>query len=241
MPANTFFHFKQFSIEQQNCAMKVSTDACLFGASIPLSDSRPILDIGTGTGLLALMVAQRSSGYIDAVELDAQAAQQAIENINSSPWQERITVYQQSIQRFAQNCPARYGTIICNPPFFTNHSPSQEPRRHQARHNDTLSFSDLGQAVTQLLTKKGLFHVLLPASEHQHFVATVEQEGLHLTNTLCVRPTQAKAVSRHILTLSTHLPKEPKKACTTQDICIHTLNGYSQTFIERLRPYYLKL
>ncbi|MCL6271879.1 methyltransferase [Sansalvadorimonas sp. 2012CJ34-2] len=216
--------------------MKVSTDACLFGAVIPLEESGSILDIGAGTGLLSLMAAQRSHAQITAVELDSETAGQAQTNFAKSPWQHRIKLHQQSIQDFAKSTQEKFDTIICNPPFFTNHSPSEDPRRHQARHNDTLSFEDLGKAVSKLLTSDGQFQVLIPSSEHCRLIEAMKKEGLALARQVSVKPTTKKPVSREILSFS-----KQAESFSEREICIHTKDGYSAEFVKLLQPFYLKL
>ncbi|MET4758482.1 tRNA1(Val) (adenine(37)-N6)-methyltransferase [Endozoicomonas sp. NE40] len=151
--SNTYFQFKQFRVDQDQCAMKVTMDACLFGALVDVEESQRILDIGTGTGLLSLMAAQRSSAHIDAVELDDDAARQARQNVAQSPWSDRITVTQSAIQQFF-GAPDGYDTIICNPPFFENSLKAANDKRTMARHTESLSFSDLVQATSRLLHKK---------------------------------------------------------------------------------------
>ncbi|WP_281645469.1 methyltransferase [Parendozoicomonas sp. Alg238-R29] len=237
MARNQHFHFKQFSVFQENCAMKVSTDACLFGAAVNLDGSQTILDIGAGTGLLALMAAQRADAHIDAVELDPDAAAQAQNNAEQSPWTDRITVYPQSIQRFTrENLQKRYDRIICNPPFFTAHTASDCSLRHQARHNDSLSFEELAAGAKALLDTDGLFHVLLPTSEQERFMAACREAGLFLSENFSVRPTLRKEVSRQILSFG-----HQEKGITTREICIHGAGGYTEEFIRLLKPFYLKL
>ena len=216
--------------------MKVSTDACLFGAAVKVEQAQHILDIGTGTGLLALMAAQRTEARIVAVELDAQAAQQAEQNIQASPWADRVKLFRQSIQAFAEEYTRRFDCILCNPPFFTDHMASSDAQRHRARHNDSLSFAELASAVRRLLKQQGIFQALLPASEKTRFLQACEQEGLGLRDEIAVRPTATKPINRVILTVSLD-----KNALETREILIHQGNGYSPAFRELLSPYYLKL
>ncbi len=168
--ANDYFSFKQFTVRQGNCAMKVCTDACLFGAHVgaiagKLGSLKYGLDIGTGTGLLSLMVAQKNPDIlIDAVEIDALAAEQAAENFRESPWKDRLEVHQHSIQSFAEieALHQYYDLIICNPPFFENDLKSSDSRRNLALHSAALTLEDLLAAVKQLLKPSGIFALLLP-------------------------------------------------------------------------------
>ncbi|MGN6568280.1 MAG: tRNA1(Val) (adenine(37)-N6)-methyltransferase, partial [Flavipsychrobacter sp.] len=141
--SNQYFQFKQFRIEQDKCAMKVSTDACIQGAWTPIHDHvRHVLDIGTGTGLLSLMLAQRDPRmHIDAVELDEQAATQAKENIVSSPFSERIDIIHGDAKEYQAN--QQYDLIICNPPFFQNSLLGDNSKRNTARHTLSFSYEDL--------------------------------------------------------------------------------------------------
>ena len=216
--------------------MKVSTDACLFGAVTDLSQSQNLLDIGTGTGLLALMSAQRCEAQITGVELDHKAAEQARNNFKISPWSDRLFLSQQAIQDFASISELRFDTIICNPPFFSNHQPSQEARRHIARHNDNLSFYDLGESVTKLLTSQGSFQVLIPTTELVRFRGAMEQQQLYLNKNISIRPSTTKAANRQVLTFS-----RKEGAIKEEEICIRAGSDYSHAFIERLQPFYLKL
>ena len=157
------FHFKQFSIQQDACAMKVSLDACLFGALCQVEHAKSVLDIGTGTGLLALMTAQRSNAHIDAIELDEKAAQQAHENVEKSPFLSHINVLHKNILQFSAS--HKYDVIVCNPPFFSDHLKGPNQKRNLARHNDHLSFSQLSQCLSQNLHTDGRAWILLPCSE----------------------------------------------------------------------------
>ena len=144
---NTWFQFKQFTIHQEKTAMKVCTDACLFGAwvanKIELNEINAdnILDIGCGTGLLSLMLAQKTKAQIDAVEIDKNAFEQAKENINLTEWKEQINIHHGSIIDFKSN--KKYDLIICNPPFYENQLKSVDSARNKAMHATTLSYKDL--------------------------------------------------------------------------------------------------
>src|SRR5690242_10504161 len=182
---NDYCQFKQFLIKQDKCAMKVCTDACLFGAfaanCLPITAHR-LLDIGTGTGLLALMLAQKNENVkIDAVEIDEAAAQQAKENFDNSPWEERLNVYHTSIQQFINSTQNKYDVIICNPPFFENDLKSENKQRNLALHSDALSLEELVSVVDELLKEEGNFFCLLPYHRTKYF------EELLLKYKLCVK------------------------------------------------------
>lgn len=148
-----FFQFKQFTVWHDKCAMKVGTDGVLLGAWTPVESSARILDIGTGTGLVALMLAQRCSASVIALEIDETAAQQAAENITRSPWGNRIEVVCQDFRLYSnKNNSLKYDTIVSNPPYFTDSLKCPDSQRNTARHNDNLSYEELLKGVSNLLS-----------------------------------------------------------------------------------------
>lgn len=162
------FSFKQFSIRQDRTAMKVGTDGVLLGAWVNLNGAESeILDIGTGTSLIALMMAQRCEANVDAVEIDESSASQAVENIAASPWSDRVEVYCTAIQEFRPT--KKYDLIVSNPPYFCNSLLSPNAERNNARHTTSLSFNDLIESVMRLLTQEGRFALILPINEFQLF------------------------------------------------------------------------
>ncbi len=169
---NPYFKFKQFHIYQDRCAMKVSSDACIFGAYLDLEGAKTVMDIGTGTGLLALMVAQRTEAIISAVEIDENSSIQARENIAHSPWKDRISVHNSSIQKYRQklkkNCRC-FDTIICNPPFYSEKIKSKQPQKRVAWHDESLNHAELLTISADLLTNRGKFHVFIPSKQLTQF------------------------------------------------------------------------
>lgn len=184
------FRLQQFSIEQSQSGMKVCSDSLLFGAMIPLNNPKRILDIGTGTGILALMQAQKvhsshSPAFegITAVELTAAAAQEAKSNFINSPWANSIVLVEQDIQSFAkQSQPESYDLIICNPPFFVDHSRTQPENdlRGLARHSDTLSYEELCRALKSLLATGGYVYLLLPTAALDQFANLSRLNGFDI-------------------------------------------------------------
>lgn len=198
---NDYFQFQQFRIEQSQCAMKVSTDACLLGAAADLTSATHLLDIGTGTGLLALMAAQRHATLeIEAVEIDEAAAAQAAANAAGSPWAGRIQIKALSLAAYAATQPAPFSHIICNPPFFRQSLRSPDAARSTARHeaDDTLSFDALAAFAAEFLLPKGLLTVLLPPLEMQAFEQVAAMVGLHPATRLVVRHRPGSKQLRHI-------------------------------------------
>lgn len=165
-----YFDFKKFRVFQDQCAMKVCTDSCLFGAWIEVINSNKILDIGAGTGLLSLMVAQRTKAQITAIEIDKSAFEQAKFNFENSIFNSNLTVIHISLQQFLlkQELPI-FDTIICNPPFFKNYLKSNNLSINHAKHDIGLTLQDLANAIPILLSEKGIFYVLLPEYESKLF------------------------------------------------------------------------
>lgn len=181
--------------------MKVGTDAVLLGAWVNIHQAQTILDIGTGSGVIALMLAQRTAHqpaiHIDAVELEAADADQARDNATQSPWAPRLHVHQVSIQQF--HPPGTYDLVVSNPPFFNNSLMPPGERRGQTRHTVTLDHHTLVQEVTRLLSPKGTFNVVLPVTEGNQFITLALQTGLHLSRQWAFRTRQGKPVERWLL------------------------------------------
>jgi len=239
---NSYFQFQQFRIEQGSCAMKVSTDGCLLGAVHDLAGATRLLDVGTGTGLLALMAAQRHPTVaIEAVELDEQAAAQAAANAAASPWAARIRVHAMGLAPYAATCPAAFSHIVCNPPFFRQSLRSPDAARSRARHtaSDSLPFEELARTAAELLAAKGLLTVLLPPSEMQAFSHSAAGAGLHPATRLVVRHRPGSAPLRHITGF-----KRAMQPTVETELAIRTAtddNQYSEEFRRLLAGFYLAL
>lgn len=200
------FRFKQFVVHQDRCAMKVGTDGVLLGAWADCNQAQHILDIGTGTGLIALMLAQRTnnSALIDAIEIDLEATQQAQENVQQSLWNSRIIVHNSALQLFAQSAYAskKYDIVVSNPPFFVNSLISSSFQRSIARHNIQLSFETLLYHVAHLLLPQGRFSTILPYSEAHKFIALAKLEQLYVHRYCEVAAYMGKSPKRVLLTLA---------------------------------------
>ncbi len=179
--SNQTFVFKQFKIVQDKCAMKVGTDAVLLGSWVNTSHAKTILDIGTGTGIIALMLAQRSAAHIDAIDIDNNACVQSSENVNDSKWKDRIHIHNISLQQFTIESEHKYDLIVSNPPYFIDSSKALEESRTNARHTDQLPFDDLLNGVLKLLNPIGKFYVILPTKESEVFRDMAEEHKLYLT------------------------------------------------------------
>ncbi len=238
---NDYFQFQQFHIEQAACAMKVSTDACLLGAAIDLAGATRLLDVGTGTGLLALMAAQRHATVeIEAIEIDEAAAAQAAANAAASPWAGRVRVRAMSLAQYAATRPAPFSHIVCNPPFFRASWPSADAARNTARHAsaDSLSFEELAAFSARFLRPTGSLTVLLPPPEMARFERAALAEGLPLATRLAVRHRPGGRVTRHISRFAFNT-----LAAAEQELVIHAGAGpeYSADFRSLLAGFYLAL
>ncbi|QHL87270.1 methyltransferase [Nibribacter ruber] len=235
--ANDYFQFKQFLIKQDQCAMKVCTDSCVLGASVEVDGATRVLDIGAGTGLLSLMVAQRTSEetQIEAVEIDAAAAQQAKTNISASPWANRIQLHAQSLQEFAQTQPEPFDVIISNPPFFQASLKSADSAKNVAKHTETLSFNELLQFAHQYLTPSGRLHILLPPHEAKVLEREAHRLGFHTYHILWLEATPGGKLLRAIHSYA----KTPAALSQTRLAVREKDNAYTAEFQALLRPFYL--
>jgi len=198
MPNQTFV-FKQFVIHQDKCAMKVGTDAVLLGAWADPKGAKNILDIGTGTGIIALMLAQRSGALIDALDIDENACLQARENASNCPWKERINVIHSSAQDYSLRSAKKYDLIISNPPYFEASTKALEQKRTVARHNDMLPYCELLASVLNLLDSKGKFYVILPCKEGEHLRDMAAEKKLYLSKITRVRTRTDKTTEKRLL------------------------------------------
>jgi len=204
------FTFKQFFVAHDRCAMKVGTDGVLLGAWAPVADAKRVLDIGTGSGLIALMLAQRTgeSVAVDAVELDEQAAVQAQENAAASPWASRISVYRDDIRHWTQRCEHRYSLIVSNPPYFTPGSDCATPARASARSTTDLTHDMLLNCAESLITEDGYFCVVLPTTAGDRLLTLALQHGWHLRFRTDIADNDSRPPNRVLLALSPHPGEE---------------------------------
>lgn len=231
------FQCKKFYVAHDQCAMKVGTDGLLLGAFAPLPQpGRPILDIGTGSGLISLMLAQRSCGAnpIDAIELDNTAALQAATNIANSPWPTAVQLIKGDILTYQSN--KRYSLIVSNPPFFQQALPATDARRHQARHTDSLPFARLLEKAKALLVEEGVFAVVLPLVSAEIFCALAQQQGWFVSRYCAVKATPNKPILRALLCLRL----QPSTKTEYQLIITAADGSYSQDYKALLKDFYLK-
>jgi tRNA1Val (adenine37-N6)-methyltransferase len=233
------FAFKQFCIEQENTAMKVSTDGILLGAWVNLSGVKSLLDIGAGTGLLSLMCKQRAECLaVTAVEIESGAFQDARLNIQNSRWLSDISLHQSAIQDFKSD--VQFDLVISNPPYFNDSLKGPSAARNLARHTDSLSFSALLNEFKRLSHPLSRLAVVLPYKEGLEFIALAQQQDLHLVRKCEVKTTERKAISRLLLEFENAADSgliEPENTV----LSIHENGQYSKGFIALCRDFYLKM
>jgi len=247
------FQFKQFTIEQGRCAMKVGTDGVLLGAWTSLENNpQSILDIGTGTGLIALMLAQRSDAHqIDALEIDEDAYEQCVDNFENSPWGDRLFCFHASLDEFAEDPEdEKYDLIVSNPPYFEPPAPPTlrqssvqagegltSEARKKARFYDSLPFEDLIKYAAQLLSETGELAVVIPYAEEENFIAFAKANNLNVTRVTRVRGTENTPVKRSLFQFS-FIEKEVEENELTLEISRH---HYTEDFKNLVKEFYLKL
>lgn len=238
MAKNNYFEFKQFRIEQNNAAMRVGTDGVLLGTWTNTANVNSVLDIGTGTGLVALMMAQRTVAKIHAIDIDESAITDARYNFEHSKWNSRLTVEQISAQNYALRTAQKFDCIVCNPPFFNNSPKSQEKSRMIARHTDTLLFSDLIKSAAQLLTPNGTFNVVIPSDQETAFRNYANEERLFATRITHIKPNPVKPIKRVLIEFQTEgeLIDENELILETE-----THHIYTPEAIKLFKDFYLKL
>jgi tRNA1Val (adenine37-N6)-methyltransferase len=228
------FEFKQFTIHQDLCAMKVGTDGVLLGAWSTEKEGN-ILDIGSGTGLIAIMLAQRTkSALINAIDINENAYLQTLKNIKKCTWENRINVFQSSLQEFNPN--QQYDLIISNPPFFTNSTKAPKEDRNTARHTDHLPYAVLIKSVTQLLKDDGIFSVILPIDIAHLFINEAEGKDLYLNRRCFVKPNPIKAPKRVLMEFSFHTNKIMEEEITIETVKRH---HYTKEYIILTQDFYL--
>jgi tRNA1Val (adenine37-N6)-methyltransferase len=236
--ANTYFKFKNFTIEQEKSSMKVCTDSCLFGAwvaeKISSTEFQPkaILDIGTGTGLLSLMLAQKTEARIDAIEIDKNAFEEASRNFKKSPWNDRLDIHNVDIKNWSPD--SKYDFIICNPPFFENDLRSPNTGKNISKHQTNLRINELLKLIPKLLIENGTFSVLLPSKTSKWFVENINHFGFFASYSVHIKQSKINSFFRSMFICQKKEIKNNESVLTIKDE-----DDYTPDFRRLLNDYYL--
>ncbi|WP_106144943.1 tRNA1(Val) (adenine(37)-N6)-methyltransferase [Flagellimonas meridianipacifica] len=233
------FKFKQFTVHQDKCAMKVGTDGVLLGAWTSLErHPNSILDIGAGTGVIALQMAQRSTAeLVDAIELDDNAYEQCVENFERSPWADRLFCYHSGLDEFVDEMDEKYDLIISNPPFYEEQVSSGDAPRDAARQNQSLPFNELLKGVSKLLDNEGLFSVIIPFKSEESFNKIAKDKGLYANRITRVRGNASTEIKRSMMQFgfAKVTPKE------TELVIEKSRHQYTRDYVELTKDFYLKM
>lgn len=232
------FQFKQFAIQQEKAAMKVGTDGVLLGAWAPIeNDPYRILDIGAGTGLIALMLAQRTDApHIEALEIDADAHEEAVGNFEASPWNDRLFCFHASLDDFMDELEdEEYDLVISNPPFYAENVSSGDAARDRARQENSLPFEDLIQAAEVLLSEIGILAVIIPHKEESRFLQIAREEGLFAFKITRVKGTENSEVKRSLIALA----REEKQPEVDELVIEITRHNYTEAYQKLTTDFYL--
>lgn len=234
------FQFKQFTIEQDQCAMKVGTDGVLLGAWAPIVDATyNILDIGSGTGLIALMLAQRSNAQqIEAIEIDESAYEQCVDNFENSPWNDRLFCFHAGLDEFLEEMEDEaYDLIVSNPPFYTEDYQSNDEKRDLARFENALPFDELIESAAHLLSEFGVFALIVPYKEEEKIIALAKEFQLYPFKITRVKGTPTSEIKRSLLAFTWD-----EQVLETDELIIETArHQYTNEYIELTKEFYLKM
>ena len=238
------FNFKQFHVNQDRCAMKIGTDGVLLGAWTPLINNPfNVLDIGAGTGILSLMLAQRSNaapnnvGIIDAIEIDEDAYEQCVENFEASPWGDKLFCFHAGLDEFVDEPEDEYDLIISNPPFYTDDYKSDNTSRDLARFEDALPFEELIEAAALLLSDNGIFSVIIPFKEEERFVSMCKELDLFPLKITRVKGTPTSEIKRSLLAFC----RIEQTALIDELVIEISRHNYTPEYIELTKEFYLKM
>ena len=234
------FKFKQFAVNQDRCAMKIGTDAVLLGAWCPIDNNpKSILDVGAGTGILALMLAQRTNAdQIDALEIDEEAYEQCVENFENSPWADKLFCYHAALDEFVDDPEDEYDLIISNPPFYSEDFKTADEQRDLARFQDAMPFEDLIEAADLLLSENGTFAVVIPYKEEERFIDLCAEYEFYPVKATRVKGSHKTPIVRSLLAF-----KRYELSVLTADELVIEINRheYTEDYINLTQDFYLKM
>lgn len=236
------FKFKQFNVSQDKTAMKIGTDGVLLGAWTSIKHKpESILDVGTGTGIIALMLAQRSDALtIDAVEFDGNAYEQAVENFEASDWADRLYCYHVSFQEYASELEENqetYDLVISNPPFYKDEFITDNLRRNNARFESALPFEELVENTVKILSSSGTFSVIIPFKEEEEFIRIANSHKLFVHQICRVQGNQNSPIKRSLLTFCF----QKKEICKNNLVIESGRHHYTDEYVNLTKEFYLKM
>jgi tRNA1Val (adenine37-N6)-methyltransferase len=236
----SFFQFKKFAVKQDQCAMKIGTDGVLLGAWSPIDNNpKSVLDIGTGTGIIALMLAQRSDAdQIDALEIDENAYEQAVDNFENSPWGDKLFCFHAGLDEFVEEPEDEYDLIVSNPPFYSEDYRSENEQRDLARFQEAMPFEDLIDAAALLLSENGTFSVIIPYKDEERFIDMCAEVELFPIKVTRVKGSHKTPIVRSLLAF-----KRYELAVLVADELVIEINRheYTDDYIELTKAFYLKM
>lgn len=234
------FSFKQFTVQQDKCAMKIGTDGVLLGAWCPINNNPfSVLDIGAGTGILSLMLAQRSNAeQIDSLEIDEEAYEQCVENFENSPWSDRLFCFHAGLDEFVEEPEDEYDIIISNPPFYFENYKTNDSQRDLARFQDALPFEDLIEAADLLLSENGIFAVIIPYKEEERFIDLCAEVELFPVKVTRVKGSHTTPIVRSLLAFKRY----ELSVLTADELVIEiSRHEYTDDYINLTKDFYLKM
>ena len=235
---NKPFSFKQFEVHQDRCAMKIGTDGVLLGCWAPVDNVYSVLDIGAGTGVISLIIAQRSTAEtIDAVEIDEDAYEQTVENFERSPWGDRLFCYHASFQEFFTEIDDKYDLIISNPPFYTENYKTDDKKRDLARFEDALPFEHLLYGSSKLLSDTGRLVIILPYKSEEEIITVAEQFHLYPQKITRVKGSPNTETKRSLIALGF----ERKEIFYDELVIEITRHRYTEEYVKLTKDFYLNM
>jgi len=230
------FFFKKFGLFHHRSTMKIGTDAILLARWTEVSDNDDVIDIGTGCGLIPLMLAQKGIKSADAVEIDNDSYEEAAQNFSNSAWNSRLSAIHDDIKNYAEICEKKYDLVVSNPPFYFGDNIPEKAKKGLARHTNTLSYNDLLSAVKKIMKPEGRFSLVLPAIESKTFLKDAENQGFYLEKELLIVPIEGKEPNRINMQL---VVSQVDNIKTETFVLRHPDHSFTKEYKDFLKDYYL--